>query len=155
MIRGTTPILAFKLPIDVSDVTKIRVYFRQGSEPVLIKDESDCEYGENTIYVHLTEEETLALSAKKRLETKMRFVMEDDAVLGTMPIYIDVVDTGNNELLLNGAGSAIPLSKVYIYTDVMNLAEDMGWTGVEDPVSDVDMNPAVIQLAVQMGWISN
>lgn len=156
MIRGTTPTIVYSFPIDVSGITKLRIYFMQGSEPVIIKDETDCEYGENKILVRLTEEDTLMLTAKKRLEIRIRFVLNNETVVGTKSQFLDISDTGNDEILLNGSGGGtIPQSEVYIYSDVLNLAEEMGWVGDEEFVSDVEIDSEVTILAEDMGWIGD
>lgn len=97
MIRGTTPTITYNFPFSVSSISKIRIYFIQGSETLITKDEDDCTFDGQAVSVTLTEEETYSFSSKKRLETKSRFLLESGTVGGTKPKFIDVEDTGGNE----------------------------------------------------------
>ena len=96
MIRGTTPTIHFKFPFDVSDISKFRMYFLQGNQTILVKDESKLVFSGKAVSVKLTQEETLLFSPKKRLEIRTRFVYgEDDSVAGTRTVFLDVEDTGD------------------------------------------------------------
>lgn len=64
MYRGTTPTFTFKLPIDVSTITKTAISFRQPGGCNIEKSLADCAKGEgNKLTCSLTEEETLGLRA--------------------------------------------------------------------------------------------
>ena len=65
MYRGTTPTLTFTLPFPSSKLTLCNVAFAQEGNVVLEKDLSDCQIGENTLTVQLSEEETLQLESEK------------------------------------------------------------------------------------------
>ena len=98
MIRGTTPRIIYKFPFDVASITQIRIYFTQGNRTIIVKDESDCTFEDNTVSVTLTEEETFKFSAKKRIDVNARFAT-GGVVGGTIHKYIDVYDTGSEEVL--------------------------------------------------------
>ena len=97
MIRGTTPTIKLRFPIEVSNITKIRIYFKQGSETLYVKDEDDCTFDGYDVLLRLTEDETYQLSPKKRVEITARFYLSTGAVGGMVPKYIDVYDTGEPE----------------------------------------------------------
>ena len=104
MIRGTTPTITYNFPFAVSGISKIRIYFLQGKDTLLTKSEDDCTFSGNSVSVTLTEQETYGFSAKKRLETKSRFLLSDGTVGGTKPKFIDIEETGGNEEILNTEG---------------------------------------------------
>lgn len=94
MIRGTTPTITYNFPFAVSSILKFRMYFLQGNDTILTKDEDDCTFSGQTVSVTLTQEETYAFSAKKRVETKSRYLLSNGKVGGTKGQFIDVEDTG-------------------------------------------------------------
>ncbi len=102
MIRGTTPTITYNFPFSVSDITKFRMYFMQGSETVLTKTEDDCTFSGQAVSTTLTQQETYNFSSKKRLETKARYLLSDGKVGATTAKFIAVEDTGGEvEVLVN------------------------------------------------------
>ena len=67
MYRGTTPTLTFTLPFKVKQITALNICFAQQRDVVLEKDLTDCNLGENTIQVRLTEKDTLLFDQEKGL----------------------------------------------------------------------------------------
>ena len=103
MIRGTTPTVTYNFPFAVSSIVKFRMYFLQGNDTILTKSESDCTFDGQTVSVTLTQNETYQFSAKKRLETKARYLLSNGKVGGTKGKFIDIEDTGGTvEVLANG-----------------------------------------------------
>lgn len=100
MIRGTTPTITYNFPFAVSSIDKIRIYFLQGKETIITKDEDDCTMADQSVSVTLTEEETYMFNAKKRVETKSRFLLSNGTVGGTKGKYIDVEETGGEKEIL-------------------------------------------------------
>lgn len=100
MIRGTTPTITYNFPFAVSGIDKIRIYFIQGNETLITKTENDCTFDGQAVSVTLSEEETYSFSAKKRLETKSRFLLSSGTVGGTKPKFIDIEETGGDKEIL-------------------------------------------------------
>lgn len=100
MIRGTTPTITYNFPFSVSTIEKFRMYFIQGNETILTKDEDDCTFSGQNVSVTLTQNETYLFSAKKRVETKSRFLLSDGSVGGTKGKFFDVEETGGTEEIL-------------------------------------------------------
>lgn len=100
MIRGTTPTITYNFPFAVSGIDKIRIYFLQGKETIITKDEDDCTMSGQSVSVTLTEEETYMFNAKKRVETKSRFLLTNGTVGGTKSKFIDVEETGGEKEIL-------------------------------------------------------
>lgn len=105
MIRGTTPTITYNFPFAVSGISKIRIYFLQGKDTLITKTESDCTFSGQSVSVMLTQQETFKFSAKKRLETKSRFLLSTGVVGGTKPKFIDVEETGGNDEVLEVASN--------------------------------------------------
>jgi hypothetical protein len=100
MIRGTTPTITYNFPFAASGISKIRIYFMQGTETLLTKTESDCTFSGQSVSVTLTQQETYGFSAKKRVETKSRFKLSSGTVGGTKSKFIDVEETGGEREIL-------------------------------------------------------
>ena len=100
MIRGTTPTITYNFPFAVSSIDKIRIYFLQGKDTIITKNEGDCTMSDQSVSVTLTEEETYMFNAKKRVETKSRFLLSNGTVGGTKGKYIDVEETGGEKEIL-------------------------------------------------------
>ena len=100
IIRGTTPTITFDFPFDVSETTKFRMYFIQGKNVVLTKDETDCTISGNSVSVKLTQQETYKFSEKKLVGYKARFKLGND-VFGTIPknTRVEGVDEASSEVL--------------------------------------------------------
>lgn len=94
MYKGTTPQIAFSVPndIDLASIKEAWVTFAVGetkltlklSEQKVVLDESD-----NTIKVHLTQEQTLGLDSGK-CETQVRFLMQNNEAFSSKIINIKV-----------------------------------------------------------------
>lgn len=72
MFRGTTPTLEFSLPIETSTLSEAWITLAQCGQVVINKTLSDCEIGENTLDLTLTQDETLALSSEAQTEIQLR-----------------------------------------------------------------------------------
>jgi hypothetical protein len=99
MIRGTTPIHTFVLPLDESVIDKVRVIYSQDDKPVLIKDKENCAMKGQNLVVALTQEDTFAFDCDKHVEIQIRVLtVEGNAVAS----HIKTVDCGRcleNEVL--------------------------------------------------------
>lgn len=73
MYRGTTPEFIFSLPFKCSSIAKLNIAFSQNNKVVLNKSASDCEMSGNTISLRLSEEDTLSLDSRYRVEVQLRF----------------------------------------------------------------------------------
>ena len=100
MIRGTTPMVVYNMPFEVSLIEKIRIYFLQGNDTLITKTEEDCAFDGTQVALQLSEEETYLLSSKKRLETKARYKLKNGTVGGTLPKFVDVYETGGEVEIL-------------------------------------------------------
>ena len=107
MIRGTTPYVTITFPtgVDVSDMTKFRMYFNQGKDNVLTKTEDDLTFvaESRTVTALLTQEETMLFNPKKRVEIAARYMFSGGIVGAIKPRYIDVYDVdGDTDEILSG-----------------------------------------------------
>lgn len=70
MTRGTTPTHTFVVPIDASDVAKIRVIYSQRGQVILAKDYDT--YQDGKLVVQLSQEETLDFSSTQPVYIQLR-----------------------------------------------------------------------------------
>jgi len=107
MIRGTTPTITYNMPFDVSKIVKFRMYFIQGTETIITKDETACTIthtaSSDTVSVQLTQADTFKFSSKKKLITRSRFMTNE----GTQqtPVYV-VGGTKSKEIVVEDTGGA-------------------------------------------------
>lgn len=94
IIRGTTPTMTFRLPVDAEMIEVGYIVVKQNEETIIEKPSSDCEWTGKTLSTKFTQEETLKLIAgtlagiKVVVKTKGGERMENER-----PIFVGVVDT--------------------------------------------------------------
>lgn len=70
MRRGTTPTHTFVVPIDASDVAKIRVIYSQRGQVILTRDYDT--YQDGKLVVQLSQEDTLKFDDKQPVYIQLR-----------------------------------------------------------------------------------
>lgn len=78
MIRGTTPIIKFNLPMKIEWDT-LYITFKQGEDIVLEKTLNDVMINDSTIYLSLTQAETLSFSKSETIWVQIRGKVVDTA----------------------------------------------------------------------------
>jgi hypothetical protein len=99
MRRGTTPTHTFEIPLETSNIAKIRVSYAQGGVVKVVKKESDCELLENTIVVKLTQSETLRLNHRLRTEIQVKVLTRDGDTFVSDVIEVNTDRCLNDEVL--------------------------------------------------------
>lgn len=99
MFRGTTPTHTFKLPFSTSLLQKVLVTYKQDENIVLEKTEADCTFENNSIKLKLTQEETLAFSAK-RVKIQLKLLTTDGTVMASDIKKKFAKDCLNNEVFI-------------------------------------------------------
>ena len=77
MTRGTTPLLAFRVGFDTSEISKLYITISQYRKKVIEKDISNCQINGNMITTRLTQEDTLKLTPDILVEVQMRCLLDD------------------------------------------------------------------------------
>lgn len=93
MIKGTTPILHFNLPIKTNTIKEAEIVLQyvDNFKTVTIERKLDeCVVGETSIAAVLTQEETLAIPAPAIAKTQLRVLTIDGMVLATLPFEVVV-----------------------------------------------------------------
>ena len=90
MFRGTTPTLVFTLPFEASIFTDAYVTLAQDGETVLEKELCDCSAEGNTLSVTLTQEGTLLLQCRCRVDIQIRGKLADGTTLASHTISTTV-----------------------------------------------------------------
>ena len=72
MIQGTTPTHRFTIPMDASDVQKVRVTYGQSHKVVLTKENEDCRVEGNVVSVKLSQEDTLLFDEFSPVQIQLR-----------------------------------------------------------------------------------
>lgn len=99
MIRGTTPVHTFALPVDESMIEKLRVIYAQNEKPIITKEKADCAIDGYTVRLTLSQEDTLKLNCNFPVEIYVRVVTKDGTAFASDPATDFVDDCGESEVL--------------------------------------------------------
>lgn len=105
MLIGTTPTYSWVLPVDSSNISKLKITFTQDDESVLVKRKDECDLTDKKLSVTLKQEETFLF--KERLKGKkkgvgvvqVRALAKDGQVIGTVPREFGIVNCNDDEVL--------------------------------------------------------
>jgi hypothetical protein len=91
MRRGTTPTHTFTLPVDTSNIVKLRIAYAQLGRVVLTKTEADVTMEGNTVQLRLAQEETLAFRCSRDVEIQVKALTSagDSLVSDIMRVEVD------------------------------------------------------------------
>lgn len=99
MIRGTTPTHTFRISIETSAISELRVTYVQLGKMVIEKTEKDVRLGEKSISVTLTQEESLKFRAGANVEIQLKVLTTVGTVLASPVIPLTVDKILNTEVL--------------------------------------------------------
>lgn len=74
MIRGTTPVHRFKLPMDSGMIQTLRLIYAQNGGAVLVKTKGDFTFADSWAQTELSQEETLLFDASQPVEIQARIL---------------------------------------------------------------------------------
>ena len=97
-VRGTTPIHQFGLPFDVTVINDFSITYSQNKKVLIKKTRGQCEIIDNTIYVYLTQEESLRFQAGKIVEVQLKLLTQDRDVLASNTYRLEVVEILDTEV---------------------------------------------------------
>lgn len=101
MRRGTTPIHTFTLPVDASQIEKVRINYAQARNLVLVKTEQDAvEFKNNVIKIRLSQKDTLQFSSNMDVEIQMDILEKTGDTLRSEVLRVDVDRCLNEEELV-------------------------------------------------------
>ena len=103
MIKGTTPILRFNLPIETKLIKSAEIvmqYVDNAKTYTIERTLEECDVGENSISAVLTQEETLALPAPAVAKVQLRVLTFDDTALATLPFAVTVKELLKESVLV-------------------------------------------------------
>ena len=104
--RGTTHDFAFELGADLTSVSHMWVTLSQFGREILTKDLDDITITDNTINVHLTQENTLALKPNTRVYIQVRYLLQNSNAEITETIWRNVKDCLKDGVI--GASEDVP-----------------------------------------------
>lgn len=99
MKRGTTPTHIFNLAFDASELQCVRVLYAQNDEVIIKKETADCRLTGKTIETTLTQEETLKLSCKERVQIQLRALTKSGKAINTAVKSVPVEKCLDDEVL--------------------------------------------------------
>ena len=99
MIQGTTPTHIFTIPMDTSEISKLRITYTQYGHPVIERDETHAVMDGKEIRVTLTQEETLKLDTKTEVRLQIKILTASGALLASRVTALPVGEILNKEIL--------------------------------------------------------
>ena len=91
MIKGTTPLHTFSLPFGTETIKTVQITYAQNGVVMITKSNDDCDFGENTVSVKLTQEDTFKFIEGACVEIQIRVLTAGDDVLASrvMRVHCD------------------------------------------------------------------
>lgn len=99
MIRGSTPMHVFDLPIGTDQIKALRLTYVQGDKTVFEKTEQDVAFDGNAIRLRLTQEETLAFAERYPVKIQLKVLTIGGNVLPSQIFSVTVGEILNEEVL--------------------------------------------------------
>lgn len=101
MIRATTPTHKFELGINISNLEKVLITYKQNHRNVMDKTLDDCKItAPDTLEYTLTQEEMNEFCKEDGLVTvQVRILTKDGTALSSQMIYTDLKNVLNDEVL--------------------------------------------------------
>ena len=99
IIRGTAPIHTFTMPVDESQVAKLRVNYAQQGRLVLVKTEEDATMEGSKLRIQLTQEDTLTFRCNVDVEIQLDILTVAGDPLRSKIKRVDVDRCLNSEVL--------------------------------------------------------
>lgn len=94
--KGCTCKNIFTLPFPESEIKALFITYRQNKKNVFEKTLSDCEFGDGTVSVNLTQEDTLKLDDFREIQIQIRVRFSDGSATKS-----NIVKTYADEVLKN------------------------------------------------------
>lgn len=99
MIRGTTPTHTFSLPLDASQIKRIKIIYAQGDKQLFCKEADDCVMSGDTIQTTLTQEETFMFDCKNMVQMQIRVLTVDGEAITSDEMYATVNKCLDDEVM--------------------------------------------------------
>lgn len=99
MYRASTPTHLFDIGMNTADLEKILITYSQDGQIVLEKTKADCQLGETTISVTLTQEETNLFSSIGAVEIQIRVLTNGGKAIPSEVFAIPVSRVLNDEVM--------------------------------------------------------
>lgn len=93
MIRGTTPSLTFILPFNTAQIQSAEIsvkYVDEFKKVLITKTLEDCEIGEKSLMVRLTQEETLQFPESTDAKVQLRVLTTEETALASQIFIVSV-----------------------------------------------------------------
>lgn len=97
-MRGTTPTITFKIPLEKSMIAKAKITFKQGDTVLLTKCTSACGINDNSVQTTLTRDESVKFPDNQHIKVQLEIETPAGDVLKTKPFLV-----WSSELLDGGA----------------------------------------------------
>jgi hypothetical protein len=99
ILPGTTPTHTFEIDDLPSNITNVRITYKQKNKIIIQKEKEDCEIQPGTISVTLTQEDTLKFTNNEFVKIQLRAVTDTGEALSHDPIIKTVGECLDNEVL--------------------------------------------------------
>jgi len=99
MIRGTTPVHRFALPVGKENIREVRVTYAQKGRAVLVKKTEHCIVDGKVLSVRLSQKDTFLFDPGQELEIQLRILTPTGDALASEIIRTTVEQCLENEVM--------------------------------------------------------
>lgn len=99
MTRGTTPIHVIKVPVSTVKIKDLIITYKQGKNVILEKRINDVEFGDKSVKLKLTQQETLLFSARTVASGQIKIKTVSNDVWASKEFQFAVYDVMNVEVM--------------------------------------------------------
>lgn len=101
VIRGTTPLHEFELPLPLEIIKDVRVSYGQNKKVIFVKEKDECKIEDGKLSIRLSQEDTFMFRPEKKLYIEIRIQTTDEQIIQTEePVVLRVVDTLDEEVMI-------------------------------------------------------
>ena len=98
-MRGATPTHTFTIPVNISDIKKVKIIYSQNDEIVVQKLINGSDITDENLKIRLTQEDTFKFNCNLPVEIQMRILMEDGETLNSYIKKVGVSRCLDDEVL--------------------------------------------------------
>jgi hypothetical protein len=99
IVRGTTPIHLFTIPVTEAELKTVRITYEQPDGLILEKSKGDCTFSVGYLQTKLTQEETYKLDHTLPVRVQLKLQLTSGEVMTSQILTLPVGESLNEEVL--------------------------------------------------------
>lgn len=99
MNKGTTPIHCFIIPYHARMIDELLIVYEQDGNEIIRKNKDSCVLEQTTVYIPLTQEETLLFDHRKNVQVQLRLLTTEGVAYSTRIFVIPALECLSDEVI--------------------------------------------------------